>query len=300
MMQDQNRGGLVRPLPPIVFAIDDGYARPLCVALRSLAAANRGHLADLQVIVLHESLSDSSMRLLEFHTADVELEVEVRRVDIDSARFPLWGWVTPASYLRLIMTNVLPGHDKAVYLDADILVLGDLLPLLHTELGDAPIAAVQDPLLPTLNCGLALPGWKDRGIEGDREYFNSGVTVFNLRACREQGTLDRAVWLLENEAEHILFHDQDAMNWAVDDKWIRLDRCWNTFPVSAIVEMFGPLPCEKEMLPRDVLIADESRARIMHYAGPNKPWGDQFPDCPARARYTDVLREVEHARLHFT
>lgn len=277
---------------PVVFTIDDKYVRPLCVALRSLAVANAGRLATLRVVVLYDSLSAESSRQIQAFAADNGIELELRPAELGKRDYPLWGWISPAAYLRLAIDDVLVDFDSVLYVDSDTLIVGELSFLLNTDLGGTPIAAVRDPLNPVIGCGVGLFGWKDLGLDGRREYFNSGVMVFDLPACREKEVFSRALWLVENKPECVLFPDQDALNWAADDGWVRLDRCWNTLPVSAIAQRFSPLPCQHEMLPLDVLRADEATARILHYAGPLKPWNDDFPDGDLRDRYLTVLKEV--------
>lgn len=278
-------------LPPVVFAADDNYARPLCAALRSLAASNAAHLDALRVIVLHTSLSPSTARLLTAHAADVGLNLRLRRVDMDADTYPMHGWASSATYLRLALPDVLSDHDRAVYLDCDLLVLGDLAPLLTTDLGGAAIGAVEDVMNPVLGCGIGMPGWAELGLEADRRYFNCGVLVLDLDACRE--LFARALWFLANKPQHVFFWDQDALNWAADDQWFRLDRRWNMVALSAMLKMFGTPPCESEMAPLPVLLDDEKNARILHYAGPGKPWNDDYPPGPARDRYAAVLDAVD-------
>jgi lipopolysaccharide biosynthesis glycosyltransferase len=272
---------------PVVFTVDDGYLRPLCVTLRSLASAN----PKLPVIVLHTELSEASAERLYAEAAEFGLDLELRRAELD-VKGPLWGWISPAAYLRLAIPQVLSDFDSVLYLDSDLLVLGDVTPLLEADLGGAPVAAVPDPFNPVVRCGIGLFGWRELGLDGARQYFNSGVMVFDLAACERKDVFGRALWLLEKHPQHVLFPDQDALNWAADDDWVRLERRWNTFPVSAISSRF-PLPCQHEMVPLEVLVAEESSATILHYAGPLKPWKDDFPDGPLRERYRAVLREVD-------
>lgn len=276
-----------RTLPPVVLASDDDYARPLCVVLRSIATSNAAHLDALRVIVLHDSLSPPVARMLTSHAADVGLNLQLRRVDADADAYPTHGWASAAAYLRLTLPDVLSDYDRAVYLDCDLLVLGDLTPLLTTDLGDAAIGAAEDVMNPVLGCGIGLPGWAELGLDAGRRYFNSGVLVLDLDACRE--VFDRARWFLANRTRHVFFWDQDALNWAADDRWFRLDRRWNMVALSAMLEMFGTPPCQAEMAPLPVLLDDEKNARILHYAGPRKPWNDDYPAGPARDRYTAAL-----------
>jgi lipopolysaccharide biosynthesis glycosyltransferase len=280
-------------LPPVVLAVDDNYVRPLCVVLRSLATANADHLDALRIIVLHASLSPAAERQVTSHAADVGLSLELRRIGMDAGAYPTHGWACSAAYLRLKIAEMLPEYDRAVYLDCDLLVRADVTPLLTTDLGGAPMGAVQDVMNPVLECGFGLPGWASLGLEGSRCYFNSGVLVLDLPACRESEIFTRSEWFLANKSNHVPLWSQDALNWAADDRWARLSRHWNMVPISAMVEMFGTPPCPPETPPLDVLMDDERDARILHYAGPRKPWGGEYPAGLARDRYASVLNTVD-------
>lgn len=51
--------------------------------------------------------------------------------------------------MQLIFASLIPDilkEDKVLYLDSDIIVIGDLTSLFETDLGDSPVAAVRDGL----------------------------------------------------------------------------------------------------------------------------------------------------------
>jgi lipopolysaccharide biosynthesis glycosyltransferase len=278
-----------KELPPIVFAIDDGYAEPCCVALRSLVETTPDPRV-LSVFVLHTALRPESLRRLEKSACGLRLQL--RRVGAVDRRFPVNRRVTEAVYLRLSIGAALPEFNKAVYLDADLFATGDIVPLLRTDLGGWPLGAVRDPQNPVLRLGVALPGWDQLGLSGDREYFNSGVMVLDLAKYRERRVFERCTSFLVERPRHVKFWDQDALNWVVGDDWLRLDRRWNTLPMSAILTLPGERYKAEEILPLTCLLADEDRANIVHFAGKCKPWTELFPHCPARERYADLQSRI--------
>lgn len=278
-----------KELPPIVFAIDDGYVEPCCVALRSIAETTPDPSL-LDVFVLYPTLRSESQRRLE--QSSCGLRLQLRRVGAVDRRFPVSGWVTEATYLRLSIGKALTEFDKAIYLDADLIATDDVVPLLRTDLSGRSLGAVRDPQNPVLRLGVGLPGWDQLGLSGNREYFNCGVMVLDLVKCRKNHIFERCASFLTERPQHVKFWDQDALNWVVDDDWLRLDRRWNTLPMSAILTFPGERYNAEEILPLASLLADEERAGIVHFAGKRKPWNELFPHSPAHQRYTELQSRV--------
>ncbi|MCT9080449.1 glycosyltransferase family 8 protein [Streptomyces fulvoviolaceus] len=264
-------------MPPIVVGVDDHYLLPLGTMMQSLAVAHLDDLAELRLIVLHEQLSPSGQDTVHRLADSLGLSVELRRLPARaSVGFPVSGWISSAVYLRLAVPHTID-VPRALYLDSDVLVLRSLRPLLQHELHGAALAAVRDPQNPVLERGIALPGWSQLGIDGAREYFNSGVMLLDLPNCREQGLFERARRFLHTHREHVRFWDQCALNWAADDQWQRLDRTWNTFALSPLAAQPDFIHHAKPIMPLATLLEDERTASILHFAGPLKPWKANYP-----------------------
>ncbi|WP_173062019.1 glycosyltransferase family 8 protein [Phytohabitans houttuyneae] len=285
------RPGQRPPSVPIVCGIDDAYVVPLCALVASVAAAHPDPMTRPRMIVLHSGLNPSSCRALAMCGERLELELQLRRVPVDrGVRFPVTGWASRAVYLRLAIPQVVTDEPVVLYLDADTLVLGDLGPLLRQPLEGAPLAAVRDPQNPTVGAGIALPGCERIGVPAGREYFNSGVLLLDLVACAELGVFERARRFLVDWPDEVRLWDQDALNVAVDDRWRRLDRRWNTFAMSALVAQPGFFHHTAEpVMPLADLLADEYTAAVLHFAGPVKPWHDEFAVVPLRQLYRRFL-----------
>lgn len=283
--------------PPIVCAVDDRYVGPLCVFMQSLSVAQSGR--PLRLIVLHEDLSKDGRQRILFHAGRLGLRAELRTGQVDP-RYPVSMWGTSTVYLRLALDEILPDIPVVLYMDADIIVRRDLSPLLNQPMDGLPLAAVRDPLNPTLGSGLAvgLPGWQALGLPGTREYFNSGVMLIDLPECGRRGIFDAGRRFAVDKPEHILFWEQDALNWAVADDWFRLDRCWNTFPASVLPELYQNWTYDADdILPFSRLLEDEATAAVLHFAGPVKPWTTEYPAGPSRDLYVSYMKMVaEHDR----
>ncbi|AXG81941.1 glycosyltransferase family 8 protein [Streptomyces paludis] len=281
-----------RPLPALVCGVDDGYARPLRTLMRSIAAAHPGTLDELRLIVLDQRIGSANRQAILRDAEHLGLHTELRPVPLTDPRYPVSDWVSAAVYVRLAIPQVVPDERRVLYLDADTLVLGDLRPLLRQSLGGRPIGAVRDPQNPVIGRGIQLPGWEQLEVPYGRDYFNSGVMLIDLDRCRRLGVFDRSRTFLAEHPEKARFWDQDALNWAVDDNWQRLDRCWNTFAMSPQAAQPGFIHYAEADSPLDRLLDDEKTAALVHYAGPDKPWQETYPAGPLRDTYRLFHNEV--------
>jgi lipopolysaccharide biosynthesis glycosyltransferase len=207
--------------------------------------------------------------------------MEAIRLPHRIANYARYGW-PPATYLRLEVPFVLPDESVALYIDADVLILADLVPLLTTDLQSNFVGAVRDSLSPTVGQAM-MADWSELGVDDDREYFNAGVMLMNLEAWREHDISKRCHACLLDYPNYFSHPDQDAINYVLRDSWLRLDRRWNVFPASALLRI-GWLAFEDDGTRQRELLNDEQRAMILHYAGP-KPWLRGFPDSHALRLY---------------
>lgn len=264
-------------VPPLVCGIDESYVVPLRALMQSLVLSHLDDHADLRLIVLHQDLSRASQLAIRRHAQRIGLSAELREVPATRERLPVSGWISEAVYLRLAIGEMLADEPTVLYLDADVLVMRSLRPLMHQGLEGAPLAAVQDPQNPLLGRGIALPGWRELGVPEGREYFNSGVMLMDLAACRKSRLFARARQFLTDHPRSARFWDQDALNWAAQDQWLRLERTWNTFALSPLASRPGFVHHAEPVKPLHTLLADEQTAAILHFAGPDKPWKHGYP-----------------------
>jgi lipopolysaccharide biosynthesis glycosyltransferase len=282
-------------LPPIVCAVDDNYELPVKVLLHSLAEAHPDSRDELRVVVLHDSLGPGPRARIREHGERLGLPVELVRTPPVDPRFPLLRRFTAAIYLRLTVHEVLADEPRVLYLDSDLVVLDDLRPLLTRPMDGYALGAVRDPIRPTLGCGGALPSWDAPDFVAEREYFNSGVLLLDLDRCRSTGLLDRAGKILAERPEVTRFPDQDALNWAADDSWLRLDPRWNTFAMSIVTGRADYRHAAEPVVSLESLLRAEEVASILHFSGRHKPWQESCPESRSRELYRRFMRAVEPA-----
>lgn len=77
----------------------------------------------------------------------------------------------------------------------------------------------------------------------------------------------------------IRYPDQDALNLVLLDRWTELEPKWNEMRTWR----FEPSQMSKRM----------SDSRILHFAGPEKPWLDNFPEGRRRRLYHSLMDLVQ-------
>lgn len=251
-------------LAPIIVAstVDQGFLPLIEVVATSIAlSARSGRPIDYHVFYDGPD-SVVARRLESWRSGDVR--VHLHRVANELNRYGTIGGFPPSALLRLTLPQLLPDISRLVYLDADVIVQGDIAELFDTDLGGLPVAstvdralvenAVRDPspypqIRPYLTDVLGFDT-----EESIRDYRLSGVMVMDLTALRAIDFTDRAMSVLDEKADRLLYPDQCVTNIVLRGRMARLDPRWNA---TAYEMDAGKLPPDE--------------VRLIHYAGP-KPW----------------------------
>ncbi len=242
---------------PVFFAADDNYLPYLSVALRSLKEnANRTHA--YEIYVLHAGVDNAAYeaQILTFAEPDFTVsfvDVGEQLKEIKRA-LQLRDYYTGATYYRIFIAGMFPNLDKAIYLDSDIIVRGDISRLYDVSLGNNLVAAVPDTAVASVK-EFRRYTQEVLGIEYSR-YFNAGVLVMNLKKFREDSFYERFCALLR-EYKFSVAQDQDYLNVLCRDKVKLLSKTWNTMPIGG----------NKNKMPM-----------LVHYNLTAKPW--HYADIP--------------------
>ena len=189
----------------IVYAADHAYFLYCAISIHSLM----DHLPQGQRVHVHllcdESFCAQDQRMLDLLTARFpNLRVSCRWVAeeaFDERDFTDSLWSKAACY-RLVLPKLLGDVDRCLYIDADTLVVGDLLPLWEMDMEGLYLAGVLDDIAPVRAQTVG------DHVPGIQTYVNSGVLFMNLELMRADGVQDR---LLARVADYMVV-DQDLLN----------------------------------------------------------------------------------------
>ena len=236
---------------PVFFAADENYMPYLAVALHSLKE-NACKQYVYHVYVLHANMDCSSenvQKLCKYQDENFKIEfvdVSAKMEDVKHS-LHLRDYYTGATYYRIFIADMFPQYDKALYLDSDIAVLGDISELFGIELGENLVGAVPDGAVASV-AQFRLYTKEVLGIDA-QNYFNAGVLLMNLKAFREYGFYKKFCTLLQKYKFHVA-QDQDYLNVICKDKVCYVGAEWNKMPI----ENDGGTP------------------KLIHYNLTMKPW----------------------------
>ncbi|MBQ7120454.1 MAG: glycosyltransferase family 8 protein [Oscillospiraceae bacterium] len=251
---------------PIFFSIDDAYAPFLDVALGS-AIKNSSEKRNYRAIVLHKGLSKENIKRLSKNQRDnfkidfVPMKNGLESITDRVSNRLRHDTFTLTIYFRLFIADMFPEYDKAIYIDSDVVILGDISELFDTDIGDDFIGACVDI---SANDVPVLSEYMEKavGVEPSR-YINSGVLLMNLSKLRDMHFSSHFLSLLDTYHFDSVAPDQDYINAICNGKIYQLDKAWNTMPNERCGVSENP--------------------KLIHYNLFSKPW------CRADVQYEDVF-----------
>ena len=227
---------------PVFFTSDNNYAPLISVALASICMNTNDFVS---FYVLDGGITEENKCKIESLKKDYK-NFSIEFVKIDHKRFDGFGipeYLTIATYFRFLLADMFPKIGKAIYLDIDILVRGDIARLFKKDLDGYEIAAVEDQGSKLLveKCKKAL------NLPDNAPYFNAGVLLLNLDIWRKNKIPEQLFLLEKQYREKLLCADQDILN-----------KCF-----------YGKCKFLHEKYNMPILKADTI---IRHYYGALKPW----------------------------
>lgn len=262
---------------PIVFAFDENLEIPAKVTFSSILT-NISDTCSIQFIVLFndKSLGFTARERLKSLVARSE-KATTRFIDVGNAfdtAFEIRN-ITIPTYYRLLLPNLLPEFERALYLDVDTVILRDISPLFHVDLGSSLLAGVKGVYQNRDYIRL-----ESLGIEPGN-YINAGVLLLNLAAMRRERLQQQ---FLELARKEFTFQDQDILNLACHRRIRHLPPAFN---VHAMFDYEQEREFADQLFGNDDVDEAITSPAIIHYAG-KKPW--ETAECFHYDRWWEAYR----------
>ncbi|MGX3011030.1 glycosyltransferase family 8 protein [Helicobacter sp. 23-1044] len=182
------------------------------------------------------------------------------------------------TYFRFFIPRFMPKDCKVcLYLDIDMLVVGDLRGLWTLKMGESIVGVVKDYILNNaikkrpalLPKTTDLPNIRFTGL-----HFNAGFMLINLEAWERENITKKCFEVMKNY--HLDMHDQDTLNAViVEQNRLKLPFAFNCLPRAFLQSI-----CNDESqhfkfdYTRESMNLSLKNPMILHFAGEYKSWSN--------------------------
>lgn len=249
---------------PAIFAIDNNVVVPFGVTVTSLLLnAKADTVYEIHVLYSNASLDNGFICQLKEAFSQYS-GCHLSFVDVGGAFFEMEGiasgHITTATYYRLLIPTLFPQYDKVIYADIDMIFQQDLSELFQDSLQNGELAAAALDL--AVNDFYFRSDLPAKIGKSEKDYFNAGFLVMNLKAMREEKIVDA---FFEHTKIKYEQNDQDILNIVCNGRVQILPTRYN-FQLNHFSNyMWG-----REN--PDIHFGDLFKTATLHYTWKHKPW----------------------------
>ena len=189
-----------------------------------------------------------------FHTIDIH----------EFATFPVPHHFSSAMYSRFYIADLVPDIHKALYIDVDTCIVGNIAEIFNYDLEEYGLGAVSGD---SDNIYTPPALWiqkhkEELMMKPNEYYFCSGMLLINCQYWREHTIKDQCLKLMNSYSSLLTHPDQDVLNLLFRAKYKRLPYYCHYFASEVSQEYF-------------TYIKDQMKNKhciIVHYTSGKKPW----------------------------
>lgn len=242
---------------PIFFACDEDFVKYTMVSMKSIME-NADRSRKYHIYILHMGITEATQAKV-LAMADEEFAIDF--VDVTDKmksiadKLLIRDYYSNTTYFRLFIPDMFPQYRKALYIDSDTIVVGNIAELYDHKLGKLYAGVCPDRVVAQTDI-LGDYVEKVLGVKRTR-YFNAGVMLMNCSQFRENHLLDEFLEMLHVYL-FVVAQDQDYLNLICKNQVLYMEPKWNA-------QVFGELACPEE------------EVGLFHFNMAAKPW--HYEDC---------------------
>lgn len=264
----------------ILISANAGFYDAAIIMLRSLFYHNKNN--KISIYLFHAELDKGQIERLRYLIKKNNGILHAIKIDDEVLKDIPVGNISKETYYRLMAPELLPTElDRVLYLDIDMLVVGDISAVYQADFHDNLFMAAPDTL-PEVD------QYKKRlHMKKDSVYINAGVLLMNLDLLRKEFDWKEALDYAVKYPERVPSCDQDVINALYHKRIGHLDGNYNyEARFHSIKEIFTYPFRYKNLL---------EKIKIIHYMGPNKPWKSGFNGKYLRV-YSQYARKTSYEK----
>ena len=238
----------------IVLGADNNYREKLETTIKSICYHNR----DLKFYIFNEDIPKEWFYLMDKRLEEINCEILNIKIDAEKVKH----FSTPdkhikyMTYFRYFIAEFVK-EDRALYLDCDMVVHGNIDLLFQKDFEENYIIAVPD-------------GWY-------KNIFNAGMMMVNVHKWKTDNICQNLLELTAEKHQEV-YGDQGVLNLLFENKWKKVSPHYN-FMVG-----FDTLAYWAQKPEWFLNSWDETyKPAIIHFEGKDKPWNDS-----SKTRYREL------------
>ena len=280
---------------PVVFTFDKRIVLGASVAIKSLLDnAKNDTVYDIRI--LHSDLPLSYQKEFASMVRNTRHSMAFHYIDksiFKGVKKNHKSW-TEIVYYRMIISEILPEYDKAIYSDVDVFFKGDMSEIYSTDIKDFEIGAVRAE-----KNSKNMVGHKYFPENKNQFIFWSGFLLLNLKKLRQEKFFSKFMKTAFEFKNRLKFFDLDVINLTCHNiKPLPFDYCvleaiytFSKLSESNDYKYISKVYSDKELL------SAKKNPMIIHFAGQlGKPWRRKHPP----EYYLEYMNAVPKKLRHFT
>lgn len=226
----------------IGYGIDNNYVRCMGASIASICSNNRQE--NFIFHILASGLNQDSVAKIKQMADDFNINIYLYHINNDIfKKLPTQTHLPLPTYYRFILPLLLD-IPQILYIDADIICLGNIRYLFDEDMEDKVILAVPDSEL--------LAAKRNEVLElKNHIYFNAGMLLIDIKKWNNNQVMDKVIEVLIKNPKKFRYLDQDALNLILTGKVKYLGKEWNYINTANM---------------------KDDTIKLLHFAAHPKPW----------------------------
>ena len=236
---------------PIFLSSDNNYAPFLASTIASICDNTK---SNCKFYILDGGItSENQQKIQNLKKKFINFSIEFIKIDSDSQLKTIdyknkCEHVSISTYNRFLIPELKPTLNKILYLDVDIIALGDIRELFQANLEGCLLGAISET---NTNPKNAQERCDSLQLNKTHKYFNAGVLLFDIQDWIKNGVAERLFKTEKEYRDKLFWADQDILNIVFNNQYKELSEKYNF--------MTGEQTLESEII-------------IRHFNTDLKPW----------------------------
>ena len=178
---------------PIYYATDNNFVKYTIVSIYSMIK-NASKNYKYHIYILHTEISsEMKNEVLKLGNGNFEISFcdVTDYLKSISDKLPIRDYYSKTTYYRLFIAEMFPELDKAIYIDSDTVVQGDISELYLTDIGDSYVGACHEQAMVQVD---EYGTYAEKVVGVSRHnFFNAGLLLINCDMFRVHFVLDKFI-----------------------------------------------------------------------------------------------------------